>query len=53
MSIDDIDAIEINEAFAPVVLAWIAELSADPKRVNPTAVRLPSVTRSAAPAPGS
>ena len=35
LSIDDIDAIEINEAFAPVVLAWLAELGADPKRVNP------------------
>jgi acetyl-CoA C-acetyltransferase len=35
MSIDDIDAVEINEAFAPVVLAWLAELGADPKRVNP------------------
>jgi acetyl-CoA C-acetyltransferase len=35
MSIDDIDAVEINEAFAPVVLAWLAELGADPKVVNP------------------
>ena len=35
MSIDDIDVIEINEAFAPVVLAWQAELGADPARVNP------------------
>jgi acetyl-CoA C-acetyltransferase len=35
MSIDDIDAVEINEAFAPVVLSWLAELGADPKRVNP------------------
>jgi len=35
MSIDDFDAIEINEAFAPVVLAWLAELDADPERVNP------------------
>jgi acetyl-CoA C-acetyltransferase len=35
MSIDDFDAIEINEAFAPVVLAWLAELGADPQRVNP------------------
>jgi acetyl-CoA C-acetyltransferase len=35
LSIDDIDAIEINEAFAPVVLAWLAELGADPERVNP------------------
>ena len=35
MSIDDINAVEINEAFAPVVLSWLAELGADPKRVNP------------------
>jgi len=35
MSIDDIDVVEINEAFAPVVLAWIAELGADPSKVNP------------------
>ena len=35
LSIDDIDAVEINEAFAPVVLAWLAELGADPKRINP------------------
>ena len=35
LSIDDIDVVEINEAFAPVVLAWLAELGADPKRVNP------------------
>jgi acetyl-CoA C-acetyltransferase len=35
MSIDDIDAVEINEAFAPVVLAWLQEINADPARVNP------------------
>jgi acetyl-CoA C-acetyltransferase len=35
MAIDDFDAIEINEAFAPVVLAWIKETGADPARVNP------------------
>jgi acetyl-CoA C-acetyltransferase len=35
LSIDDIDVVEINEAFAPVVLAWLAELNADPQRVNP------------------
>jgi acetyl-CoA C-acetyltransferase len=35
LSIDDIDVVEINEAFAPVVLAWFAELDADPARVNP------------------
>jgi acetyl-CoA C-acetyltransferase len=35
MSIDDIDVVEINEAFASVVLAWLAETGADPARVNP------------------
>ena len=35
ISIDDIDTVEINEAFAPVVLAWLAELGADPAKVNP------------------
>ena len=35
MSIDDIDVIEINEAFAPVVLAWLKETGADPATVNP------------------
>jgi acetyl-CoA C-acetyltransferase len=35
MSIGDIDAIEINEAFAPVVLAWLRETGADPATVNP------------------
>jgi acetyl-CoA acyltransferase len=33
--IDDIDTFEVNEAFAPVVLAWQQELHADPERVNP------------------
>ena len=35
MSIDDIDVFEVNEAFASVVLAWLAETGADPERVNP------------------
>jgi len=35
MSIDDIDAVEINEAFAPVVIAWLKEIGADPATVNP------------------
>jgi acetyl-CoA C-acetyltransferase len=35
LSIDDIDTVEINEAFAPVVLAWLKEIKADPERVNP------------------
>jgi acetyl-CoA C-acetyltransferase len=34
MSMDDFDVIEINEAFASVVLAWLAETGADPERVN-------------------
>ena len=34
MSLDDIDLVEINEAFAPVVLAWAKELDADLGRVN-------------------
>jgi acetyl-CoA acetyltransferase family protein len=36
LSIDDIDSIEINEAFASVVLAWMADIEPDPARVNPT-----------------
>ena len=35
MSLDDMDVVEINEAFAPVVLAWLAETGADPATVNP------------------
>ncbi|MGW5514372.1 acetyl-CoA C-acetyltransferase [Nocardia africana] len=35
LSIDDIDVVEINEAFAPVVLAWLAETGANPAIVNP------------------
>jgi acetyl-CoA acyltransferase len=35
MTIDDIDVVEINEAFAPVVIAWARELEPDMDRVNP------------------
>lgn len=35
LSIDDIDTVEINEAFAPVVMAWLKEIRADPEKVNP------------------
>ncbi|MGH9205447.1 MAG: steroid 3-ketoacyl-CoA thiolase FadA6, partial [Acidimicrobiales bacterium] len=35
LSIDDIDVVEINEAFASVVLAWFKEIKADPEKVNP------------------
>ena len=34
LGIGDIDAFEVNEAFASVVLAWQKELGADPDRVN-------------------
>ncbi|UOY93550.1 thiolase family protein [Ectobacillus sp. JY-23] len=34
MSINDIDVVEINEAFAPVVLAWQKEIGADLQKVN-------------------
>jgi len=35
MTVDDIDQFEVNEAFAPVPLAWLQELKADPARLNP------------------
>ena len=36
MNLDnDIDAVEINEAFASVVLAWQKEMDIDPAKVNP------------------
>jgi acetyl-CoA acyltransferase len=35
LSIDDLDAYEVNEAFASVPLAWQRELGADPARLNP------------------
>jgi acetyl-CoA C-acetyltransferase len=34
MSMADIDLVEINEAFASVVLAWIKDLDVDPAKVN-------------------
>jgi acetyl-CoA acyltransferase len=34
MAIDDVDLVEINEAFAPVVAAWQRELEPDMDRVN-------------------
>jgi acetyl-CoA acyltransferase len=35
LKIDDIDAFEVNEAFAPVPLAWLRETGADLERLNP------------------
>ncbi|GAA3178038.1 thiolase family protein [Blastococcus jejuensis] len=35
LSIDDIGIYEVNEAFAPVPLAWMADVGADASRLNP------------------
>lgn len=34
MKIEDIDCVEINEAFASVVMAWLKETGCDPARTN-------------------
>ena len=34
LALDDIDLVEINEAFASVVIAWLKETGADPATVN-------------------
>ncbi|TDC77579.1 acetyl-CoA C-acyltransferase [Micromonospora sp. KC606] len=35
LGIEEIGVYEVNEAFAPVPLAWLAETEADPERLNP------------------
>jgi acetyl-CoA acyltransferase len=35
LSLDQIGAFEVNEAFAPVPLAWLADIGADAKALNP------------------
>ncbi len=35
LTLDDIGVYEVNEAFAPVPLAWLAETGADASRLNP------------------
>ena len=35
LTVDDIGVFEVNEAFSPVPLAWLAEIGADPARLNP------------------
>src|SRR5439155_9667150 len=35
LSVAQIDHFEVNEAFAPVPLAWLKETNADPARLNP------------------
>jgi acetyl-CoA C-acetyltransferase len=34
MTIGDIDLYEVNEAFAPIPLAWLREIGADPDKIN-------------------
>ncbi|TFV44823.1 thiolase family protein [Blastococcus sp. TF02A-35] len=35
LSVDDIGIFEVNEAFAPVPMAWLADIGADADRLNP------------------
>jgi acetyl-CoA acyltransferase len=35
IGVDDVGVFEVNEAFAPVPMAWLAETGADPDRLNP------------------
>ena len=35
LTISDMDVYEVNEAFAPVPLAWLKETGADPEKLNP------------------
>ncbi len=34
LTIEDIDLYEVNEAFAPIPLAWLREIGADPEKLN-------------------
>jgi acetyl-CoA acyltransferase len=35
LTVDDIGVFEVNEAFSPVPIAWLAEIGANPARLNP------------------
>ena len=35
LSVDDIGVFEVNEAFAPVPMAWLKEIGADETKLNP------------------
>ena len=35
LKLGDIGVFEVNEAFAPVPLAWLADIGADEKKLNP------------------
>ena len=53
LSVEDIDLLEINEAFAAVAMAAIQELALDPARSTSAAAPSRSATRSAPPARAS
>lgn len=50
LTIDDIDLVEINEAFAAVVLRFVKDMGLSSTRSTSTAARSRSATRSAPPA---
>jgi acetyl-CoA acyltransferase len=51
LTVDDIGVFEVNEAFAPVPLAWLAETKAAPNASTPLAAPSPSDTRWVPPVP--
>ncbi|GAB3996025.1 acetyl-CoA C-acyltransferase [Glycomyces albus] len=52
LDLDEIDVFEVNEAFASVPLAWLAETGADEERLNPRGARSRWGTRWGPRAPG-
>ncbi len=36
LTLDEVDVFEVNEAFAPIPLAWLDEMDAEPGRLNPS-----------------
>ena len=50
LDVDDIDVFEVNEAFAPVLLAWSTETGASLAKTNPNGGAIALGTRSAPPA---
>jgi acetyl-CoA C-acetyltransferase len=51
MNIANIDLYEVNEALAPVPLAWLREIGADPARLDVNGGAIRSAIRSAPAAP--
>lgn len=49
VDLNEVGVFEVNEAFASVPLAWLAETGADPALVNPSAARSRSDIRSVVP----